>query len=120
MTDVFAYLNDLPAGAVKDEILNLVRTEGVVASVRAAIDVLGDSKAPAAARATMATLVFRLAGYLDKPSETDDPDGFATMSNAERKDFMEKASAEIASLERERANRRLRMAQIDEGVDIFA
>lgn len=113
MKDVFDYLDDLPTGAVRDEVLRLVRNEGVVAAVRAAIDVLNDSKATAAARATMAALMFRLAGYLEKPAEADDPYGFSKMSPS-------KLQAEADKLDQEIAERARLISQIDADVDIFA
>ena len=118
MKDVFEHLDDLPAGAVKDEILKLVRTEGVVAAVRAAIDVLGDKEAPAAARATMAALMFRLAGYLDKPAESDDP--FAGMSGSKLQEVIEKLEGTADKLGQEVAVRARLIAQFDAEMNVFA
>jgi hypothetical protein len=50
----------------RDEIARLLRGEGLRVAVGAAIDVAGDQKAPAPARATAAGLLLRAAGMFDR------------------------------------------------------
>lgn len=50
------------------ELLRRIHTEGVVVAYEAALAVARDPKAPAPARATAATTLFRVAGYLDRPA----------------------------------------------------
>lgn len=62
----------------------LVRTEGLMAAYKAAIDVASDKSAPSPARATAATTLMRAAGVLDAKGR-DDPGGksIAQMTAAE-------------------------------------
>lgn len=53
----------------RDEIIKLARGRGLKAALTAAICVAEDEDAPAQARATAATTLFRLAGMYDRPPE---------------------------------------------------
>ncbi|MDV6224668.1 HGGxSTG domain-containing protein [Nitratireductor aquimarinus] len=53
-------------GAVEEALLRRVRTEGVEAAYSAALSICRDKTAPAPAKATAATTLFRVAGYFEK------------------------------------------------------
>ncbi len=53
----------------RDEIARLLRGKGLRVAVGAAIDVAGDQKAPAPARATAAGLLLRAAGMFDRSTD---------------------------------------------------
>jgi hypothetical protein len=53
----------------RDEIARLLRGEALRVAVHAAIEVAGDKKAPAPARATAAGLLLRAAGMFDRSRE---------------------------------------------------
>lgn len=53
------------------ELLHRIHTEGVLVAYEAALAVAGDAKAPAPARATASTTLFRVAGYFDRPASDD-------------------------------------------------
>jgi len=60
---------------VRRDLTHRIQTEGVVAAYQAALDICRDPKAPAPARATALTAMFRVGGYFkdtaDKVSEKE-------------------------------------------------
>ena len=120
MIDFASELDKLPPGEVKDEILRFVRTTGVREALFAAVELIRDKKAPAAARATLVNSMFKIAGLLDKPTELDDPFGFATMSRGQLQKAVEKLEGDAERLDQEIAERARLISQVDADVDVFA
>lgn len=62
---------DETAEEARDWLMHEVKTVGARKAYAAAIEVLGDSKAPAPARATMATAIFRVGGFFNASKDDD-------------------------------------------------
>ena len=56
---------------IQRELLHRIQTEGVLVAYEAALAVARDPKAPAPARATASTTLFRVAGYFDRSASSD-------------------------------------------------
>ena len=51
---------------VRDDLMRRIRTEGVIVAYDTALGICRDPKAPAPAKATALTALFRVGGYFDK------------------------------------------------------
>jgi hypothetical protein len=54
---------------VRRELTHRIQTEGVMAADQAALEICQDPKAPAPARATALTAMFRVGGYFKDPAD---------------------------------------------------
>ncbi|WP_187272420.1 hypothetical protein [Methylobacterium sp. WL9] len=86
------------ADGTRRELIERIRTEGVEAAYGAALDVCRDKKAPAPARATAATTIFRVAGYMSAAAEEPDKPPHE-MTAAELQAFIRAGEARIADLQ---------------------
>lgn len=89
--------------ASKRDIVTRIHTEGVPAAFQAMLDVCRDPKAPAPARATSASAIFRAAGLFD----TKDGDGLDKklddMTAEDLEDLIRNGEAHIANLQKQSA-----------------
>lgn len=90
---------------VRAELLHRIRTEGVEAAYSASLAICKDEKAPAQARATAASSIFRIAGW----NESTDPED-------EAKELHEMTAAELAAAA-SKARRRLEALEASESED---
>lgn len=86
-------LDDVSEADVREDLLRKIRTEGVTVAYETALSICRDSKAPAPAKATALTALFRVGGYF-----------------ASSDDIEEKNPSEMTSSELDAAVRRLRKA----------
>ena len=78
-----AFEIDETAEEARDWLMHELKTKGVRKAYAAAIEVLEDSKAPAPARATMATAIFRVGGFFNTAKDDDADKEPHQMSGAE-------------------------------------
>lgn len=82
----------------REEALRLLRGEGLVMAIRAAISIAGDTTAPAPARAASASMIIRASGLLTRDDDADAEPHEMTSQQLSR--AARKAEAELARLGR--------------------
>ena len=95
----------LSAADMKTELMERIRTEGVEVAFATALEVMRDPKAAAPAKATMTTVVFRAAGYLEKEVGGAEVD-LSSMTRKQLESFVAKTARAAAALEDEIAQSR--------------
>lgn len=98
-------------GSEREEVARLVRTEGLRIAYDAAVAVCKDANAPAAARATAASLIFRAGGLLaSNAPEAEKP--LHELTAAELAQRADKVRSRLEAMERARARARARAPTI--------
>lgn len=108
---------DLDEAEVRAEVLRRARSEGALVAYESALEIAGDKKAPAVARASSQRTLLALAGLMDKTGR-DSAEGKAPseMSPEELAETLARLKGELASKERRGSgNRRPTKAKAPSG-----
>lgn len=103
---------DLDEAEVRAEVLRRARSEGALVAYESALEIAGDKKAPAVARASSQRTLLALAGLMDKTGR-DSAGGKAPseMSPEELAETLARLKGELASKERCAETRRPKKAK---------
>lgn len=104
---------DLDEAEVRNEVIRRARSEGALVAYLSALEIAGDKKAPAVARASSQRTLLALAGLMDKAGrEGAEGKAPSEMSPEELAETLARLKGELASMDRRAEGRRPKKAKL--------